>query len=197
MVGQQQRLPPTAESLQKLRVAEQKVLTFLSQATDAVRALSNTESPQVTTATVHAQQVVSNLYDVQAILRNQIDALSSDMPLEDGTKLRLVEADLALQRTAHVHRSLVHILKLFGEPITGMPTTAPSPPYMPSPVANTPVGLVGGMAPTPPAAGAPITIAVPSPDGTTGTNQLSVQMGLNGGAAEGTAEPPNPDAMEM
>ncbi|KAI0557701.1 Mediator complex protein [Gracilaria domingensis] len=195
MVGQQQSLT-TAESLRRLNAAEQKVLNFLTQATEAVRALSQTEAPEVTSASVHAQQFIVNVHEVQAILRSQIESLTSDVPQENTTMLRLVEADLALQRTAHVHRALAHILRAFGEPVSGVPTTAPSPPYMPSPVANTPVGLIGGMAPTPPAGGAPITIAVPSPDSKAANAQLSMQIGLNGGTSE-PAEAQNTDAMEM
>ncbi|CAN8075251.1 unnamed protein product [Agarophyton chilense] len=196
MVGQQQRVPSTAESLKKLTTAEEKILTFLTHATEAIRALSQTDAPDATLATAEAQAFLTNVHEVQSILRSQIETLTSDVPQENITMLRLVEADLALQRTAHVHRALAHVLRLFGEPVSGMPASAPSPPYMPSPVANTPVGLIGGIAPTPPAAGAPITIAVPSPDAGAASAQRSVQIGLNGGTAD-VADAQNADAMEM
>lgn len=91
---------------------------------------------------------------------------------------RLIEADLAVQRTTHVHRALVSLLQALEEPCEGI-STAASPGYMPSPVASTP-GF-SGVEPSPGGAGV-IVVQVPSPVG--GGGGLAAQVGLNGGLGE-------------
>lgn len=187
MVGQQQRTS-TAESLKKLQHAEQKVISALTHATEAIRTLSKTEAPNSSLFSTQAKSFLSELREAQEVIHGQISTLRTDLPFENVTMRRLVETDLAVQRTAHVHRSLVQTLKMMGEPVAGFTSAslpaAASPNNMPSPIANTPVGLLGGgVAPSPPAGSVAINIAVPSPDAAVGASLLS--QGLNGGVADG------------
>lgn len=99
---------------------------------------------------------------------------------------RLIEADLSLQHTAHVHRSLARILHVMDEPPTqGSLSGAASPGWMPSPVVGTPLGALG-VAPSP--AGAAINIPVPSPDVSGVGVPLGPAVTLNGGAGDDEAE---------
>ena len=149
----------TLESLSKLRQAEQQLLSALSHAGNACRSLSTCDVVQAAPFTQHAESFLKDLYSAQNLIRNQIMRTQPDLPFENLTLLRLVEADLAVQRTAHIHRILTRTLQLLGEPIdvpsAVPPNTAASPAYAPSPFAPTP--MVSLTTPT------PITVAVPSP----------------------------------
>lgn len=194
MVGQQ-RQSSTTESLQRLRQAEQKVLSALNHAAQATKTLSTANPSQATSFSSQSESFLKDLYAAQALVRQQIQLIEIDRPYENITMRRLVDTDIAVQRTAHIHRSLVRILAALDEPCEGL-STAASPGYMPSPVASTPgLGGLGGIAPSPPAAGGPIMVAVPSP-ATDGVAGLSAQVGLNGGLAEG-AEMQDPSADQV
>lgn len=199
-MADQQRPSNTQESLLRLREAEQKVLSALRHAAQATKTLSTADATLCIPFKGQAESFLTDLYDAQTLLRAQIDCINTDRPFENVTMRRLVESDLAVQRVAHVHRSLAAMLSLLDEtPVEGI-STAASPSYMPSPVASTP-GL-GGVAATPPAAPAVFTVAVPSPDATGALSHLSAQVGLNGGLGDASDPPPDltdvpPDRMDM
>lgn len=181
----QQRPSATSDALTKLREAEEKVIKALREASASMRALSSVDPARSSRPFhAHAEAFHKHLKDAQTLLRDRIQAVGADLPLENQTMFRLIEADLAAQRTAHVHRSLAQTLALLGEaPIAdaAAPAPAPSPQYAPSPSASTPLNSLVGIAASPPTAGAPITLAVPSPaDAASVPTPLTAQVALNG-----------------
>lgn len=184
---------PTEASLAILSAAEQKILSALSSAHLAITSLSP-PTQSASQYALHAKSFLKDLSSAQALLRLRISNLSPDLPLESSTLRRLVEADLAAQRTAHVHRSLVRALLALDEaPVPGPSSAAASPSWMPSPVAHTPLAVLGGAAGSPPAAAAAITIAVPTPDAA-GNAELGLRAAaLNGGLGDGE----EPERMEL
>lgn len=190
MVGNEPGPSVTKEALASLNEAEKKILSSLNSATDAFRSLSD---PAASNFNKHAEAFVTDLHAAQSLIRKRISGIGADLPFEDNSVRRLVEADLALQRTAHVHRTLVSTLVDLDEMPNppGSLSAAASPNWMPSPVASTPreLGALAVAAPSPSPAGPPITIAVPSPD-TAGVGlPLSAAVSaLNGGVAPGPAE---------
>lgn len=189
MVGQQ-RASSTAEALGKLRSAEDKVIAALKSASSAFKSLSTADSARATAFHGHSEAYLNNIYEAQELVRECIQNVGTDLPFENGTMRRLVEADLAVQRTSHVHRSLVKTLQMLDEPpAPDSLSAAASPGWMPSPIASTPLVSLSGTAPSPPAAGAPITVAVPSPDTSAAVAQLSAQVALNGSIMPMSVEP--------
>lgn len=182
----------TADALAPLHEAEQKILCALTAASLSIRSLS-TPTARATFPT-HSATFLKDLNHAQYILRQRIETISADIPFENITLRRLVEADLSLQRTSHVHRSLVRILAAFDEtPNHGAASAAPSPGWMPSPLASTPLGALG-VAPSP--AGGAITIPVPTPEAAAagGAGAISAAVALNGAVQEDEAEG---DRMEL
>lgn len=159
MVGQQ-RASATEDALAKMRQAEQKVVASLKHASLALRALSAVDASQSSTPfNQHSDAFISNLHDAQKLIRERIQQLGADLPFENIMMRRLIEADLAVQRTAHVHRGLVYALSIIDESATPDATapqsgptaqSVPSPQYMPSPVASTPQGVFPAVATSPP-----------------------------------------------
>lgn len=179
MVGQQ-RPSATNDALTKLRQAEQKVLGALQQAASTFQALSSMDASTATAGfNQHSEGFINQLLEVQSIVRDRIQQVGADLPFENVTMRRFIESDLAIQRTSHIHRALLHTLsELEEQPISD--GTAPSPPYMPSPAASTPLAVFGGIASSPSAGPAPITLAVPSPDAPGAQPNISAQVALNG-----------------
>lgn len=182
--------PVTKEALASLNEAERKILSSLKSAAGAFRSLS---SPATTGFNANAEAFVSDLYAAQTLIRSRISTTGADLSFEDNSVRRLVEADLSLQRTTHVHRALVNILVELDEMPNppGSLSAAASPNWVPSPIASTPreLGAMAGTAPSPSPAGAPITIAVPSPDAAgLGLPLSAAVMALNGSAPPGPAE---------
>lgn len=191
MPGQQQP-SSTEQALAPLHEAEQKILSALSASSLAFRALSSEAGPSAAPSafSTHAATFLKDLLAAQELIRSRIAHITADVPFENVTMRRLIEADLGVQRTAHVHRALVRTLAALDEaPPPGTLSAAASPSWMPSPVASTPLAALGVAAASPPTAAAPITIAVPSPDAAAADVQLSAAVALNGGVA-----PPLPDA---
>lgn len=192
MVGKKPVPTPsvTKDALASLNEAERKILSSLKSAAGAFRALSD---PATSNFNGNAAAFVSDLYAAQAIIRNRIESTGADLSFEDNSVRRLVEADLSLQRTAHVHRAVVNILVELDEMPNppGSLSAAASPNWMPSPVASTPreLGALATVAPSPSPAGAPITVAVPSPDAAGLGLPLSAAVtALNGSVPGGPAE---------
>lgn len=178
MVGQQ-RPNITADALAKLRQAEQKVLGALKCAASAFHALSSVDATSARTSyNQHVEGFIKQLQEVQSIVRERIQQIGADLPTENATMRRLIESDLAIQRTAHLHRALVYTLNQVDEQ-PNPEATAPSPPYMPSPAASTPLAVFAGVASSPPAGPAPITLAVPSDPPVTQPN-IAAQVAMNG-----------------
>lgn len=180
----QQRQSTTADALSKLRQAEQKIVAAMHHASAAFRALATVDAQQAQPFTQHAEAFMKQLHDAQTLIRERIRHVGTDLPFENITMRRLIEADLAVQRTAHVHRSLVRALTAIQE-IPVSDAAAPSPPFMPSPAASTPLHVISGStaaAPSPTAAA--ITVAVPTPDGTPSASAVA-QSALTAGALNG------------
>lgn len=180
MVGQQQS-NATATALFQMRQAEQKVVTALQHASLALRALSTVDASQSSSSfNQHSDAFISNLHDAQRLVRDRIQQLGADLPFENIMMRRLIEGDLALQRTAHVHRALLYALSTVGvSPVpdtsvagnAAAPSSVPSPPYMPSPAASTPQTAFPGIAASSPITTAPLPILVHGTDHTQGTQQ--------------------------
>lgn len=77
----------------------------------------------------HMDGMLANLLEVQNLVRERIQHVGADLPFENVTLRRLIESDLAVQRTAHVHRALVYTLTKLGEqplPDAYLPPGAPA-----------------------------------------------------------------------
>lgn len=197
MVGKP-RPSATAEALSSLHEAEQKIISSLLSASQAFRSLSD---PSSSTFQKHAESFVTDLSGAQTLIRKRITNIGADLPFENITMRRLIDADLALQRTAHLHRALVRTLVALDEMPNppGSLSAAASPNWLPSPVAGTPKELraLAGTAPSPSPAGAPIIIAVPSPDAAGVGVPLSAAVALNSGVAPGAMEAEANQASEV
>lgn len=181
-----------------MRQAEQKVVASLQHASLALRAVSAVDASQsLPPVNQHSDAFISNLHDAQKLIRERIQQLGADLPFENIMMRRLIEADLAVQRTAHVHRALIYALSLVDESAAPDTATAqsggaaaqsaPSPQYMPSPVASTPQGILPAVAASPPLT------TVPAAMGVHGTDPMQTtfaqQAPFNGGAQASDAIP--------
>lgn len=135
--------PPSTslDSLTPLHTAEQKLLASLTSASKAIRALAPPAS--TTHFSTHATTFLNELISAQQLIRQSIHHLKIDLPFENSSARRFIEADLSLQRIAHIHRSLVATLAALDEaPPTQASHTlsnAASPAWVPSPLASTPL----------------------------------------------------------
>lgn len=194
MFAQQPRQNATVDALAKLQQAEQKIVTGLQHASTAFRALATVDAEQAAPAfNKHAETFLKQLHEARELIRDRIKQVGADLPFENVTMRRLIESDLAIQRTAHVHRALLHSLHQLDE-VPTTEATAPSPPYMPSPVASTPLAVIGGVASSPPTLAAPITVAVPTSDAAPSAANLSAQVALNGTVPVDDQLPAVPDS---
>lgn len=103
--------PAHIAKLSALREAEELVVSSVEAAATTFQALSGVHATATQEATPHAERFVRDLSSAQVLVRNCIASLSSDLPFENATLNHLINADLAVQRTAHVHRSLVRTLR--------------------------------------------------------------------------------------
>ena len=110
MVDQDAAQSGGAACLSALREAEGLVISALENAGAVFRALSHTEASASASCSGHAEQFARDLFRAQALIQGKISNLSNDLPFENSTLLRLVDAELSIQRTAHVHRALVDTL---------------------------------------------------------------------------------------
>jgi len=97
-----------AEDLKTLKSADQLVLSALEAASAAFKALSI--EPVDFEVEEASTKFLTDIHTAQKHIRTIISTLSSDLPFENATLNQLIKADLAVQRTAHVHRSLVRTL---------------------------------------------------------------------------------------
>lgn len=102
-------------NLAALRKAEKLVVSSVEAAASAFQALSAIDASAAPKATPHAERFVRDLSEAQRLVRQCITSLSSDLPFENATLNHLINADLAVQRTAHVHRSLVRTKRRLNE----------------------------------------------------------------------------------
>lgn len=144
------------ESLTSLREAEELVVSAVESAGAAFQALSAAESGGAQDASAHSERFIKDLYSANRLVRARIAQLTSDHPFENPTLSRLIEADLAVQRTAHIHRALVRALRRVAD---ADPKDAPK-----GPAGAVTEELLDSSGMTPPAAQSPVdAIMAPAP----------------------------------
>lgn len=100
------------KNLKELREADQLIISAVEAAGAAFQALADAkDTKQELIVEQHCARFITDLHKAMTHIRGRIAALSSDLPFENATLNPLINADLAVQRTAHVHRSLVRTLK--------------------------------------------------------------------------------------
>lgn len=108
-------LPRTSKAQATLSEAESSLFSALESASEALRALSSVDSTKASPFDRHAESFINKLGSVQEIVRTQIAQVGRDLPLENGSMRKLVEADLAAQQTRHSHAAVREALKLLTE----------------------------------------------------------------------------------
>lgn len=94
-----------------LELAEEKIMCFLQAASAAFRSLATVQSSQAGAFDSHAEQFLTNLADAQQLMGKQISQLGPYIPFENGSMRKLIEADIAVQKVAHVHLALQRALR--------------------------------------------------------------------------------------
>lgn len=104
------------KNLKVLREADQLIISAVEAASAAFKALADAQdTKQELVVEQHCGRFITDLHKAMAHIQDIIAALSSDLPFENATLNNLINADVAVQRTAHVHRSLVRTLKRVGD----------------------------------------------------------------------------------
>ncbi len=100
------------KNLRALREADQLIISAVEAAAKAFKALADSkDTKNELLIEQHSTRFFTDLHKAMVHIQGRIAALSSDLPFENATLNHLINADLAVQRTAHVHRSLVRTLK--------------------------------------------------------------------------------------
>jgi hypothetical protein len=101
-----------------LEEAERKILSSLESASAAFRALATADSSRAHAFDGHAESFLADMATAQQLVRSRISLLGPDLPFENGSMRRLVEADIAVQTTAHAHAALRRTLEVATAPAT-------------------------------------------------------------------------------
>lgn len=99
-----------------LELAEEKIMRSLEAASSAFRSLATVESSQAAAFDNHAESFLTNLAEAQQLMGERISKLGPDVPFENGSMRPLIEADIAVQKLAHVHLSLQRALRCLDVP---------------------------------------------------------------------------------
>jgi hypothetical protein len=105
-----------------LEEAERKILSSLESASAAFRALATADSSRAHAFDGHAESFLADMATAQQLVRSRISLLGPDLPFENGSMRRLVEADIAVQTTAHAHAALRRTLEVATAPATAKAT---------------------------------------------------------------------------
>jgi hypothetical protein len=107
-----------------LEEAERKILSSLESASAAFRALATADSSRAHAFDGHAESFLADMATAQQLVRSRISLLGPDLPFENGSMRRLVEADIAVQTTAHAHAALRRTLEVATAPATATAAAA-------------------------------------------------------------------------
>lgn len=99
-----------------LELAEEKIMCSLEAASSAFRSLATVESSRAAGFDSHAESFLTNLAEAQQLMGKRISQLGPDVPFENGSMRPLIEADIAVQKLAHVHLALQRALRCVDAP---------------------------------------------------------------------------------
>lgn len=106
----------TEKAVLDLEMAEEKIMRSLEAASSAFRSLAAVESSRAGPFDSHAESFLTNLAEAQQLMGKRIAQLGPDVPFENGSMRALIEADIAVQKLAHVHLALQEALRCVDAP---------------------------------------------------------------------------------
>lgn len=99
-------------AVSSLEEAERKIIASMESASMAFRSLAAADSSRAVAFDGHAESFLTDLAEAQELIRARIAKLGPDLPFENGSMRRLVEADIALHKTSHAHAALSKALEV-------------------------------------------------------------------------------------
>jgi hypothetical protein len=86
-------------------------MSCLEAASAAFRCLASAQSAGASSFSSHADMFLTDLAEARRLLRKRISMLGPDVPYENASTRKLIEADIAVEKVAHLHRALEKTLE--------------------------------------------------------------------------------------